>query len=189
MVVHKGHRVIRPLFDQGVFKNVSEIIFAAGLGRVKELVMKGDVKKGHLPVHLVQIVQKTPEVRIPVFAHSRQTGAQFPADILEQVFIKAEADVFDRVQTQAVNACLPDIPEQPLADLFGNLRVAHLDIHSHQVVKISFFRICVFCPVVSRKAIDQALVPVVLVVICPGKMPVVPYEITVFPMPAGKCKF
>ena len=97
--------------------------------------------------------------------------------------------MLDRIQAQAVDPGLRDIPQKPFPDFLAHLRIVHVHIHAHQVIEIAVFGIRILLPLLAGKSVDQALVPFVLIVIRTGKMSVVPDEITVFSISARKGEF
>ena len=151
--------------------------------------MEGDIKEAHLLVNLIEVVEKASQVGVPVLSYGRDIFPQLGAYLLQKFLIKAEADVLDSVETQSVDPGLPDVPEEPFADLFADDRVAHVDVHAHQVVKIAFLRICVLLPLFAFKAVDHALLFGEVIVVCSGKMCVIPGEFAVFAFSPGECEF
>ena len=97
--------------------------------------------------------------------------------------------MFDRVEAESVNPGLFDVPEEPFADFFADDRIAHVYVHAHQVVEVSLFGIGVIFPVFSGKAVDHALFLGEVIVVCSGKMCVIPGEFAVFALPAGEGEF
>ena len=137
----------------------------------------------------IQVVEQASQVRVPVLSHCRDVASEFGAHLLQEFFVKLEADVLDGIKAESVNSGLTDVPQKPLADFFFDDRIAHVDIHSHQIVKIALLRVSVLLPGLACKAIDQALIFRQVVIICPGKMCVVPGKSAVFALSAGECKF
>ena len=90
------------------------------------------------------------------------------------------------IEPETVNPCLQNVPFQPLFRFSPDLRISHIDIHTHQVIEITLFRISVRIPAFSGKTVDPVTGLAVFVPVCPCKMGMVPFETAVFPVSAVK---
>ena len=88
--------------------------------------------------------------------------------------------MLDSVKPQSIGICFAKIPLQPALELAVDIRVIDIDIHSHQVVKIAIFRICIRLPVTAGKTVYPALLMRRLIPVRACETIVIPDEIAVF---------
>ena len=93
-----------------------------------------------------------------------------------------------RIQTEAVKSGLLQVPVHPFLCFTDDFRVFHIDIHTHQVVEISLFRIRVGTPFLAREAVNDILRLCALVPVRAREIRVIPGELAVFAGASGECE-
>ena len=97
--------------------------------------------------------------------------------------------MFHCIQPESVKAGLLQVPVHPFLCLPDDFRVLHIDVHTHQVVEISLFRIRVGTPFLAREAVDDILRLCALVPVRAREIRVIPGDLAVLACASGECEF
>ena len=101
--------------------------------------MEGHIDQVIQVVNAFQVLIVGFGVPIPKFTKDVEIFTIFFGDIVDEILHKEGVNVFDGIQTEALNPCRFDKPFSPLVEIFYNLGMFEIDIGVHEVIVVSVF--------------------------------------------------